>query len=91
MKNLLFIICILIYFPAIAQIPTSGLVGNYLFNNNTFDSSGKDNNATAFGGVFVDDRFGNPLSAIHMNDISDSVLIPIPDATFDNNSSVVKA
>ncbi len=60
-----------------AQIPSGGLFGYYTFNHSTADSSGSGNDATAAGGVYVSDRFGNAESALYMNGSTDSLIIPI--------------
>ncbi len=62
---------------AIAQIPTNGLIAFYPFNGTTLDSSGTGNHAQTGGCSFVTDRFGDAASALHLDGISDSLVLPI--------------
>lgn len=64
-----------------AQIPTTGLVAFYPFQNNTSDSSMNSFDATAAGCTFTTDRFGNSHSAIAFDGIDDSLTIPLPGFT----------
>ncbi|MBP7515354.1 MAG: hypothetical protein KA791_12445 [Flavobacteriales bacterium] len=60
-----------------AQIPMDGLVGFYPFNGNTADSSGTGNHAVAGGCGYAADRFGNASSALSLDGIGDSLVIPL--------------
>ncbi len=66
-----------------------GMILHYAFDANTVDSSGYNRDGSAFGGTsFVDDRFGNPLSAIKLNGTNGYVEVP-EDTWFDGNSFAV--
>ncbi|HEX2901581.1 MAG TPA: LamG-like jellyroll fold domain-containing protein [Bacteroidia bacterium] len=67
----------LISFPLSAQIPTNGLVAFYPFMGNVLDSSGSGNHALVAGCSYVPDRFGNPASALALDGIGDSLILPI--------------
>lgn len=58
----------------------TGLVGEYLFNGNTTDSSGNSNNGTANNVTLTSDRFGNSSAAYNFSGnysyISVSTLLP---------------
>ncbi len=60
---------ILAFLPSLlrAQIPTNGLVANYLFNGNANDGSGNNNNGTVYGPTLTFDRCSNPNSAYYFN------------------------
>jgi hypothetical protein len=57
-----------------STIPRNGLVGEWLFNGNANDTSGKGNNGTVYGATSTTDRFGNPSKAYSFN--NNYVLIP---------------
>jgi hypothetical protein len=79
MKRKLFLmICMLVGgLHGSTQIPANGLVAFYPFNGNTLDSSGLGNHATPAGCSYVADRFGNPASALQLDGISDSLVVPV--------------
>ena len=52
---------------------TNGLVAYYQFNGNANDSSGNENNGTAYGVAFSDDRFGNTNSACYVSGVNSYV------------------
>jgi len=60
-----------------AQIPTDSLKGHYKFDAVLTDYSGNGNNIVTGTGSYADDRFGNSTSALYLNGISDSLLLPI--------------
>lgn len=78
-KNILLSLCLFIFYvPQLrSQIPTAGLVGFYPFNGSTLDSSGTGNHATPGGCSYVADRFDNPASALYLDGVSDSLVIPL--------------
>lgn len=57
------------YYMALSSLKaqvTSNLIGEYLFSNNTNDTSGYGKNATLLASsTYIADRFGNPLSALN--------------------------
>ena len=71
----------LVFLPSAlkAQIPTNGLVANYLFNGNANDESGNNNNGTVYGPTLTFDRCSNPNSAYYFNGNSQYISLP-PDA-----------
>jgi gliding motility-associated-like protein len=61
----------------IAQVNLrAGLVGEYNFSSNSFDSSGYNHNATLAGGIYTDDRFGNPTCALRLRGNGEYVEFP---------------
>lgn len=62
---------------AIAQrvLNDTGLVAEYLFNNNTLDTSGNNNHGILYGAIAVPDRFGTPNSAYYFDGIDDYITI----------------
>ncbi len=72
MKKLLFywlIICCM-------QLSSQELLLHYNFDNNTNDSSGNNYNGSPSGVVFVEDRNGNPNSAVSFDGINDFIDLP---------------
>lgn len=55
-----------------SQIPTTGLISHYPFNNNVNDEFGS-NHGTNSGAVAANDRFGNSASALYLNGVNASV------------------
>ncbi len=54
-----------------------GRILYYPFNGNANDSSGNAQNGTLAGGTsFINDRFGNPLSALKLNGTNGHVVVP---------------
>ncbi|MFZ6051836.1 LamG domain-containing protein [Halocola ammonii] len=52
------------------------LVGYYQLENNDSDSSGLTNDATAVGGTYVEDQWGNPLSAYRLDGYDQHIIYP---------------
>jgi hypothetical protein len=66
-----------------------GLILHYAFDGNTSDSSGLLKHGVAYGGTtFVDDRFGNPFSALQLNGTNGYVEVP-PGVWFDESSFTI--
>lgn len=62
---------------AISQnIPQNGLQAEYDFNGDVLDLSGNGNDGSNLGGIFVNDRFGNPSGALQLNGINEYVQFP---------------
>lgn len=61
----------------LAQIPTTGLVGYYKFENNGNDASKQNNTALVKGCNYVSDRFNKQNAAIALNGKSDSIIVNI--------------
>jgi hypothetical protein len=91
MKTRLFILFLLFASIAQAQIPTSGLVGCYLFSGGTNDTSGNANDLTNFGAVPAADRFGTPASAYQFDGWSSYMLSNIPTLPVGNSPRTVSA
>ncbi len=70
----------IIFFLAFANVFSQDITDNllleYSFNGNTNDSSINENHGINFGATFVEDRFGNPNSAIYFDGIDDYVEFP---------------
>jgi uncharacterized protein (TIGR02145 family) len=64
-----------------SYLPASGLVAWYPFNGNANDESGNNYNATITGGIFIDDRNGNPSGAIQFTSAAAGYI----DANIGNN------
>ena len=62
--NCFFLFCFASYF---AQVPTSGLVGAWVFSGNANDVSGSGNHGTVYGATLTTDRCGNVNSAYSFN------------------------
>ncbi len=63
MKKLITLVLLALTINAVAQIPTTGLVGYWPFTGNASDGSGNNNNGINNGASLTNDRFGNPNSA----------------------------
>ncbi len=61
-----------------AQVPTSGLIGNWPFDGNANDFSGNNNNGTVNNASLTNDRFGNANKAYAFNGVNS--IITVPDA-----------
>lgn len=87
-KSLL--VSILLGSTSIAQIPTSGLIGQWLFTGNANDDSGNSNNGTVYGASLTTDRFGNLNSAYSFNGTTNYISIPSTSTltTFTNGQSI---
>lgn len=70
------IIFLLICTKIFSQSLTDNLLLHYTFEGDTNDSSVNGNHAINFGATFVDDRFGNPNSAIYFDGIDDYINFP---------------
>jgi hypothetical protein len=71
-----------------AQIPTAGLVGKYLFNNNASDLSSNGNNGSLNNGAtFTLDRNGNSNAAVTLDGIDDYINLPSGSTTSLNLTS----
>ncbi len=81
MKVVSLTVCVFLSLIFYGQIPVEGLQAYYTFNNNTSDSSGLANNATAAGCSFSPDRFGNNNSSLRFNGLFDSLVMPIAGLT----------
>lgn len=57
-------------------IPREGLVGEWLFKGNPFDTSGNGNNGTVNGAILTTDRHSNPNSAYLFDGINDYISVP---------------
>ncbi len=75
MKKITMIIT-LVSINMFAQNLTEGLLLDYKFNGNTDDSSGNGYHGLNYRGNFVEDRLGNPFSAIVFNGIDSYVDLP---------------
>ncbi len=85
MKNLLsgFIVLIVLSASSFAQnipsyVPVNGLMGWWPFEGNGNDATAQGNNATNFGAVFTQDRFGNPASAVSFDGFSSYLQVATP-------------
>lgn len=67
------------------KVPTLGLVGEYLFNNNPNDTSGSGNNGAATNVNYVDDKKGYPLRASSYNGVNSTIYVSSSDYYFSNN------
>lgn len=75
MRNLnviLFLLCSNLF----AQSLTDGLLLHYGFDGDTDDLSVNGNDAVNFGATFIEDRFGNPNSAIYFDGVNDYINFP---------------
>lgn len=77
MKKITLLLFSSIFGISYSQIPSSGQQAYYQFNNNESDASGNSNTAITTGCNYVEDRFGNPSSAIYLNGINDVLEMPI--------------
>jgi hypothetical protein len=77
MKKLLIITFSSIAFNCFAQIPTRGLIGNWIFSGNPNDLSGNNLHGSVNGAVLSTDRFGNSQKAYSFNGSSSSIDIPL--------------
>ncbi|MBN2049065.1 MAG: LamG domain-containing protein [Spirochaetales bacterium] len=64
---------------SIPEVPTDGLLAEYLFTGNINDSSGNGNNLTGTVGTYVDDRLGNADSALGFDGTDDYLVFPSSD------------
>ncbi|MBK8416974.1 MAG: hypothetical protein IPL22_22140 [Bacteroidetes bacterium] len=72
MRKTLIIYLLFTNFVVNGQIPTDSLKGHYKFNGTLTDYSGNGNDIIVGSGAYVNDRFGNPNSALYLDGISDS-------------------
>ena len=72
MKKLLFFLFIMICI----QLSSQELLLHYNFDNNITDSSGNNYNGVPSGVTFVEDRNGNPNSAVSFDGINDFIDFP---------------
>lgn len=63
-------------FTVNAQLPTTGLVGYYPFNNNTNDESNLLAHGINYGASLTNDRFGQANSAYQFNGIDQYIEVP---------------
>ena len=61
---------------ALAQVPSTGLVGYWPFNGNANDESGNGNNGTVNGATLTTDRLGNANSAYSFNGTTQEIVVP---------------
>ena len=73
---------------ALAQIPSTGLVGYWPFNGNANDESGNGNNGTVNGAALTTDRFGNANSAYSFDGVNDFIQTALIGPTGSNSRSV---
>lgn len=78
MKKALLLIVIIVFPQLIinAQDLTTNLLLHYKFDGNFLDSSGNAHDAINFGSTFVDDKDGNPNSAVYFDGINDYIAMP---------------
>lgn len=69
MKKLITIIFVLASTLGFCQVPTTGLINNWMFSGNANDNIGA-NNGTVFNATLTADRFGNPNCAYKFNGFS---------------------
>lgn len=81
MKTLFTTLALLPVFAFAQTIPTSGLLGDWPFDNNALDYSGNANHGTPSGVTPAHDRFGNPNKAYKFDGINDIITVP-------NNSNI---
>jgi hypothetical protein len=74
-KNYIFIIALMLSISAIAQIPTTGLIGYWPFSGNTNDMSGNGHHGVNNGASLTIDRFGNPYSAYHFDGLLNYIVL----------------
>jgi hypothetical protein len=67
---------VLFCFIGNSQIPTIGLLANYVFCGSANDMSGNGNHGQAHGAVLSTDRFGRTGNAYYFNGVSDYVEMP---------------
>lgn len=79
MKSKILIACLLFSFSSFNQDISERLKAYYNFTGNLSDSSGNENNIVLGTGLFSQDRFGNEASALTLNGITDSLVLPIPE------------
>lgn len=73
-----FLISLCISSYVYSQIPSNGLVGEFLFNGNGYDNSGNCNNGIVIGASLTEDRFGRKNSAYYFNGTIDNyIAIPL--------------
>ncbi|MBI2259446.1 MAG: T9SS type A sorting domain-containing protein [Flavobacteriia bacterium] len=77
MKKILLISFIIVSTIVYSQIPTNGLVAYFPFNGNASDESSFNNDGLTHGCIYTVDRFGTQNSAIKLNGIEDSIVLPI--------------
>ena len=67
MRKILIIYLLVANFGMNGQIPTDSLKGHYKFNGTSTDYSGNGNDIIVGSGAYVNDRFGNPNSALYFD------------------------
>lgn len=75
MRNLL-VLTLFFSVKLFSQDISDGLLLEYSFDNNFNDVSGNDFHATNFGAVFIEDRNGNPGSALYFDGVDDYINFP---------------
>lgn len=66
MKKICLFLSLVISSFVLAQVPTTGLIGNWMFSGNANDNIGA-NNGSVFNATLTADRFGNPNCAYKFN------------------------
>ena len=64
------------YLSLNAQVPTTGLIAEWLFNGNAIDGSANNHNGTVYGATSVHDRFGVGNSAYSFDGMNDYIFVP---------------
>ncbi|MEM7334709.1 MAG: LamG domain-containing protein [Chloroflexota bacterium] len=64
---------------------TANLAAWYPFDSSADDMSGNENHGTLFGATFVEDRFGNPDSAVQFDGVDDYIEVAHQNSTLDLN------
>lgn len=90
MKTFILSIALICVFNIEAQMPTKGLKGYYLFNNNANDSSGNGQHGNPFSVIPAKDRFNKDSSAYYFRAFKSSN-IEIPVDSFLNNTYTYSA
>lgn len=76
MERLLVLLLLFVFSVSAAQNIENNLLLHYPFNGNTEDVSGNAYHADEFGVMYVDDRNGNPESAIYFNGVDSYINFP---------------
>ncbi|HNW88408.1 MAG TPA: T9SS type A sorting domain-containing protein [Bacteroidales bacterium] len=90
-RNYLFFIALMFSITAIAQIPTTGLIGYWPFSGNANDMSGNGYHGVNNGASLTIDRFGNPYSAYHFNGLLAYIVLNNNIPIINSNSFTISA
>lgn len=76
MKKLFTLLFFFFLIFSFSQEINDNILIHYKFNGNYIDDSQNDNNGTNYGTIFVEDRFGNPESAVYFDGENDYIEFP---------------